>query len=141
MNNATPPLPEIIAILTRTVSEVERAALGGFSQLSLRQVGYLDAVARLGSPTLSEVARELRVSKPSATVAIEHLAQEGYLEKARSAVDRRTVSLRLTEKGRQLANAHAQVRQFIAGALTESLDDAEKEQLARLLDKIVHAFS
>ena len=136
-----PPIAEIISILTRTVAEVQASSLSGFSDLSLRQVTHLEAVARLGHPTLSEFARELRISKPSATAAVERLEQAGYVEKVRSDADRRLFHLHLTPKGHSLSATHEQVHQFIAGALTASLSEAEKEQLALLLNKIIRSLA
>jgi DNA-binding MarR family transcriptional regulator len=132
-------LVEIISYLTRAVAEMQSDEIRSLSDLSLRQIYYLETVARLKNPTPTELARRLKVSKPSASAAIEHLAQEGYVDKVQSDDDRRSFHVHLTEKGERLAAAHEAVHEHIVQALTKGLDQSEIEQLTRLLDKIIRS--
>lgn len=132
-------LPSLVGFVTRLFTGAQGGALqaGEFSDLSLRQIFYLELVAKLGHPTLTEIARQARVSKPSASVAVERLAEAGYLEKVRSDADRRSLHLHLTVKGRRLDETHRHIHAHLAEALSAGLDPAETSQLVALLNKVV----
>ncbi len=133
------PLVEIVALLTRKAAEMQSTAerSGGFSDLSLRQIYYLDTIARLDNPSPTELAQALGVSKPSVTSAVEKLARLGYVGKVSSDEDRRSYHLHLTEKAQGFIQAHDRMHQELAQALTAGLDEAEVVQLQRLLQKVV----
>ena len=131
-------LVEIVALLTRRAAEMQSTAerAGGFSDLSLRQIYYLDTIARLGNPSPTELAQALQVSKPSVTSAVDRLARLGYISKVSSDEDRRSYHLHLTAKAQGFIQAHDHVHHELAQALTAGLEAAEVEQLQRLLHKV-----
>jgi len=128
---------QIVAILTRTFAELETKALqeSELANLSMKQIVYLDTIARMQSPTFSDLAKQLDVSKPSVTVIVQKLAQKGYVQKVQSMEDKRTYHILMTEKGRSLAAIHDNLHQKIAQHFTAVLDEAELHQLGRLLHK------
>ena len=128
---------QIVAILTRTFAELETKALqeSELANLSMKQIVYLDTIARMQSPTFSDLAKQLDVSKPSVTVIVQKLAQKGYVQKVQSMEDKRTYHILMTEKGRALAAIHDNLHQKIAQHFTAVLDEAELHQLGRLLHK------
>jgi DNA-binding MarR family transcriptional regulator len=130
-------LLEFIATLDQSLKQQQSE---GFSQLTLSQVQYIDAVAALGSPTVSEVAARLGFTKPSATTALNKLAAQGFVEKTQSEVDKRVVRICLTESGARLVQARAQTVKnyvaFIAAALTAD----EAQQFEAILAKLVQVF-
>lgn len=132
-------LPEIVALLTRRVAELQSTALQSsrFGDLSMSQVVYLQQIEQMENPTPTELAESLALSKPSVSAALEKLSAEGYIRKVRSDADRRSYHVHLSEKGRQAMIAHAQVHDFIAHSLTRGLEEAEIQQLVRLLNKAI----
>lgn len=58
-----------------------------------------------GSPPLSEIARHLAVSKQAASKLIDLLVVRGFLERTVDSIDRRRITLALTERGRDAAAA------------------------------------
>ena len=139
-----PAFDQLIAILTRSFAELESQALNEseLAELSMKQLVYLDAVARLDRPTFSDLAKNLGVSKPSVTAIVGKLIDKGYLEKVQSTEDRRTFHVLLTNKGQTLSQMHANIHRRIAEHFTHALDEGELRQFARLLNKALKsAFS
>jgi DNA-binding MarR family transcriptional regulator len=127
----------IVAILTRTFAQLETRALqeSELSNLTMKQIVYLDTIARLQSPTFSDLAKQLGVSKPSVTVIVHKLVKKGYVEKVQSTEDKRSFHILLTTKGRELAAIHDNLHQKIAHHFTSVLNEAELRQLGHLLHK------
>jgi len=140
MDNPSLSLIELIAQMTRLVSEMEQAVVkeAGFSELSMRQVTFLELVEQMANPTPGELARELKISKPSVSALIERLERAGYIRKVESDGDRRSYHLHLTERGEQFSLAHDMVHRSLAQFITRNLDVLEAAQLTRLVDKILN---
>ena len=133
-------LAEIIKMLTSNVVGMRSQPLGArFSDLSLRQIYYLEMIAELENPTPTDLAKKMELSKPSVSAAVDKLVRDGYIRKVPSAEDQRSYHIHLTQKGRQVAQEHETVHHRIAQHLIANLDQAEVEQLARLMDKIVRS--
>lgn len=130
-------LEQIIAQVTQLIAASEAHAFqqDGFAELSMRQVSYMDAIARLESPRLSELAEALAISRPSVTVLVDKLADKGFVQKVQDGQDRRAFHIVPTEKGLQFAQIHAAIHRQIVEALVARLDEGETEQLAALLMK------
>jgi DNA-binding MarR family transcriptional regulator len=132
-------LTAIIEVLTRRIGEIEARVLSGgaFAQLSMRQLQYVDVIARLGHPTLSELARELAVSRPSVTAAVARLETSGLVARVPSDEDRRVAHVHLTRKGRRVNRLHDDTHRALAGLFCDALDRTELHTLVLLLDKVV----
>ena len=132
-------LVDIIDVLTRRVGEIESQVLtrSEFAALSMRQLAYIDAVARLGHPTSSELAEERGVSRPSVTAAVAKLARQGLVAKVASDEDRRVAHLHLTAKGQKVNALHAAVHRRLAELIGQALNRQELAELVRLLQKVV----
>jgi DNA-binding MarR family transcriptional regulator len=132
-------LTEIIEILTRTMGEMESRVLSGsdFAELSMRQLHYLDLVNRLGHPTLSELAQELGVSRPSVTAAVAKLVQAGFLVKVASDEDRRVTHVHLAKKGHHVVMLHDKVHQSVADLFAKALNRRELQALVRMLNNVI----
>ena len=132
-------LTEIVEMLTRTMGEMESRVLSGndFAELSMRQLHYLDLVDRLGHPTLSELAQELGVSRPSVTAAVAKLVDAGFVVKVASDEDRRVTHVHLAKKGRHVVMLHDKVHQSVADLFTKTLNTRELQELIRMLNKVI----
>ena len=108
--------------------------------LTVSQLQYVDAVASLSAPTITDIADALDITKASVTAGINRLIKLGYVAKTRSQVDRRMVHITLTAAGERLVAAREQtVREyeaFIRAALTED----EAAQFEHILSKLVALF-
>ena len=62
-------------------------------------MNYLETIDILDNPNITELAQQLKLSKPTVKVAIDKLIEkEYYIYKIRSDEDRRSAHLHLTEK-------------------------------------------
>ncbi len=119
---------------------LRRLQTEGFSQLTVSQFQYIDAIATLGQPTVSEVAARLGYSKASVTAGINKLVSLGFVSKTQSEADKRVFHVSLTESGVRMVNAKLQTVKeyvdFVASALTED----ETRQFEAILTKLVAQF-
>jgi DNA-binding MarR family transcriptional regulator len=132
-------LEQSIELVTGLIAKMESQAFQqeGFSELSMRQVFYLDAIIRLGHPSFSELAETLSITRPSVTAIVGRLILKGYVQKVQDDEDRRSFHIILTQKGKEFDKVHKNIHQLVAQALTKRLSGVEIEQLTALLQKAV----
>jgi DNA-binding MarR family transcriptional regulator len=132
-------LEQTISRVTILIAELEANAFqqDGFSDLSMRQMLYMDTITQLEHPSFGELAEALGITRPSVTVLVGKLIRSGYVEKVQDGSDRRSFHIVLTGKGKQFSNMHAQMHRHLVENLIANLDGAEIEQLATLLQKAV----
>ena len=132
-------LLELIAGLSGQISLTEEAAREKFSftSLTLTQMHYLETISALKNPSITELARALRLTKPTVTVAVDKLIEKEYLRKVRSDEDRRSTHLHLTEKGNMINKMHEFAHRQIADSIKSKLDEKELQLLKSLLEKIL----
>lgn len=131
------PLAKVVERVSELMAGLASRAFADvrFAELSMRQVLYLSTILKLGSPTFSELARALNVTKPSVTAIVNVLIGKGYAQKEQDAADRRAYHIIVTAKAREFDKLHATVHKKLADSLVAGLDAGEGEQLARLLNK------
>lgn len=97
-------------MLLRTARHTYAAAMrdeliaNGLADLPRNGPSVLVAM-RDGSPPLSQIARDLAVSKQAASKLIDLLVVRGFLARTVDSIDRRRISLTLTERGHDAAAA------------------------------------
>ena len=84
-----------------------------------------------------EIADEIRVSPSTLSEMINRLVEDGYVERRAEAGDRRVKTLFLTERGVERAEYMLSQITLVVDSLFVNLDDTEKQELIRLLDKLV----
>ena len=112
----------------------------GFARLTISQLQYIDAIAALGQPTISQIAARLQINKASVTPAIQKLARLGYVTKVPSARDKRAVHVHLTAAAWQLVDAKIQALMAYGDFIRSALSDDEAGQLEHILTKLVNLF-
>jgi DNA-binding MarR family transcriptional regulator len=137
MYNIIEPLEKVIESASNLLTEMEENAFRDerFSELSMRQMLYLNTIIRLGHPTFSDLARELSVSKPSVTANVSLLIRKGYVLKVQDPEDLRSFHIILTPKAKEYDELHQNIHRNIALILASRLDAEEVEQLSRILSK------
>lgn len=141
MTTNTPALEPIIEIISLLIAKMETQAIGQdqFAELSMRQVYYLETILRMESPTFGEVAQKLELTKPSVTAIVEKLIQKGFVKKVQSETDRRTFHIIQTAKAAEFSQLHEKTHRQMAQLFTQSLNEAELQQLAELLQKVIQS--
>ncbi|PWR70497.1 MarR family winged helix-turn-helix transcriptional regulator [Methanospirillum stamsii] len=82
----------------READEAEMKATG-LPDITIHQFFYLQEIRRQKVTTLTELAKALSISKPSATAVVSRLIKDGFISRTQSEKDQRKYHLSLTEKG------------------------------------------
>jgi DNA-binding MarR family transcriptional regulator len=95
--------------------------------VTMGQMHCLGAIARLGKPSMSEVAAELRLHPSTVTVLVDGLVSHGLVRRWGDPSDRRVVRVEETAKGRKnhqrhMAEARAQLEAVLSGLSDEDLE-------------------
>jgi DNA-binding MarR family transcriptional regulator len=112
----------------------------GFSKLTVHQLQYLDAINDLEHPTITELAKKLRITKASVTVGVNKLIRMGFVSKTQSKEDKRVFHVSLKESGRQFAAVKYQALQDYGKFIKSALSKEEAKQFEAILTKLVELF-
>jgi DNA-binding MarR family transcriptional regulator len=112
-------LPALLRAARTTYGSAIRSALVGVGCEDVPRNGIfvLGSIARGGSP-LGEIIAALGVSKQTAGQLVDTLVVRGYLDRTPDAVDRRRLTVTLTERGRMAASASRSAVERVDAALT-----------------------
>lgn len=137
---------ELNTLLVETYHLIERVEENSVKKmrdgnLSINEVHVLEAVGKTGEPrTISELAADLDISLPSATVAVNKLVSKGFLEKQRGEVDGRQVLISLTKKGKTIDRVHRFFHEQMVKKVASELSDEEKQVLLRAIRNLNRFF-
>jgi DNA-binding MarR family transcriptional regulator len=126
--------------LMRTAGALDRAATDALSDLGLTAGAFfalleLDAAGEDGVAP-SELARRLAVARRTATLYVDILTRQGWVERSAHPDDRRMVLARLTPSGLRLIGELAEAyKRRLAGLLGE-INSLQSERLRQLLSQI-----
>ena len=110
--------------------------------LSIREMHLIECVGESenGVKTAGEIADFLKIRRPSATVAIKKLEQNGYLNKVADDEDGRVVRVSLTREGRKIFLYHMRYHTNMVAAIGDCFDEEEQECLIRAINKLNEFF-
>ena len=132
----------VVARLLRVAHRFDEAQAEFFSALGLKP-GWLDVLAalrRAGEPyrlTPTRLSVEALISTAGMTNRLDRLEQAGLVRRLPDPDDRRGVLVELTEDGRELVDAAVDAHRGLSKRLLGSLDAGEREELERLLRKLL----
>ena len=132
-------LVELIEIITKLIGDLEAEFIKKYQEegFTARQIEYIDTINMLGNPNLGEIAKALKLSKPSVTAIVDKLASKGYIEKFQSDEDRRSFHVHLSTKGKNLVKMHGETHNKLADMLHKNLDSNDLKKLVTILNKAV----
>lgn len=100
------------------------------------QLTVVKILQAVGDLSLSDLSERIRAQNSTVTGIIDRMEREGLVARARSREDRRVVHIRLTDKGRALADdVPVEPMEVFRGAI-EGLTAQETRELLRILTKI-----
>lgn len=125
-----------------------RTTYGTAMRHALEQAGYDDIPKNglyiigglalgTGDAPLSDLVRDLRISKQSAGQLVDALVTRGYLERTEDSQDRRKLVVTLTARGHAAATAQASASKRIDALLVERVGEANVGKLRRALAALV----
>ena len=111
------------------------------ANVTFGQVKVMKAVALLtfnnqNGVMLKTLAEKVKLTSGAVSIIVDSLVQQGFLERRHSEVDRRAVSIFLSEKGKERASLYAK---FYTELITEFLNEQTEEDrntFVRLLDRL-----
>ena len=125
-------LNELLIQTFRDILKVEELILRRSApRLSVAEVHLVEAV-RKGKDrvlTVTEIASELQIAVPSATVAVNKMVKKGYITKEKSSEDGRVVNIRLTREGEKIFRLHRYIHLKMVRAAAQELTEEEKDTL------------
>lgn len=124
--------------LIRIKSECSCSILSecGVSDITLKQIGYLKLIDKNDEVTFSRLARLTKNSKPTITETINKFAKMECVYREKSTDDGRIFYIRLTEKGRKIANAENNALLQVIEKIADSLNEKEIDTLIEILKKV-----
>lgn len=129
---------DTVEMISQLMGELESKAFEeeGFSEITMRQMLYLETISMLDRPTFGDLAEHFQVTPPSVSGIIKKLIRLGYVSKEQSKDDGRVYYLLLTQKGKRFNQLHSEVHQLLAQRIIRNLTPQEIDELAGLLEKI-----
>lgn len=121
--------------ITRAI-DLHSKQLAKQTGLTVPQLLVLQEVGKSGRARPSDVARSVHLSQATITSITDRLVRAGLVERERSAVDRRTVDIVLTEAGAGKLDAAPALLQEEFQSAFDGLEDWERAQLISSFQRI-----
>ena len=120
------------------INKVEENALRrtGDDVISISEFHILECIGKNNDCTIGDVARQLAVTLPTVTVAVNKLEKKGCVIKNKNERDGRIVNISLTKFGRCLNSAHRYFHESMVRELCKELKPEEIDVLIDALDKL-----
>jgi DNA-binding MarR family transcriptional regulator len=108
----------------------------GLSDMTVKQIAYLKAIDEQTEVTFSRLAEITRNSKPTITEMINKFVRMECVYRDPSPDDGRILYIRLTDKGKKIAQAEQCALRRVIGQMVNSLDEHEMDLLIEILQKV-----
>lgn len=108
----------------------------GLSDMTIKQIAYLKAIDQQGDVTFSRLAEITKNSKPTITEMVNRFVRMECVYREPSRDDRRILYIRLTDKGKKIAQAEEAALCRVIERMIDSLDKHELDLLIEILQKV-----
>jgi len=108
----------------------------GLTDLTVTQIAYLKAIDEHHDVTFSRLAEITRNSKPTVTEMVNRFVRMECAYRQKCPDDGRVTYIRLTEKGRMIANAEQNALHRMIERIVRALDENEVDLLLEILKKV-----
>lgn len=131
-------LNTLISYLSDLIEKVLSETFNSYDieDLSQQQLHYLQVIVRLQNPTITELARKLKLTKPTVTVLVDKLVSRGYVRRVPSDSDRRVTHLHIDEKGKIVEQIQKSAYKKMEDRISSELDESEIAMLTDILKKL-----
>lgn len=109
---------------------------GEFKDISKNDMHIIDAIGSNETKNMSALAKKLRVTVGTLTIAINNLVKKGYVNRLRSKEDKRVVLISLSDKGKRAYAKHSKFHQDMVSVITSGLGERQTEDLIEMLSRI-----
>jgi DNA-binding MarR family transcriptional regulator len=108
----------------------------GLSEMTVKQIAYLKTIDEEGEVTFSRLAEITRNSKPTITEMINKFVRMECVYRERCPDDGRILYIRLTDKGKKIAQAEHYALRQVVEQMVNSLDEDEMDLLIGILKRV-----
>lgn len=131
-------LNTLISYLSDLIEEVLSKTFNSYDieDLTQQQLHYLQVIFRLHNPTITELSRELKLTKPTVTVLVDKLVSKGYVRRVPSDSDRRVTHLHIDEKGKIIEQIRKLAYKQLEKRIGSELNEAEIAILTDIFKKL-----
>lgn len=105
-------------------------------KLSMNEVHVLEAIEKTDEPTMTNLARRLRVTVGTLTTAMNRLVEKGYCKRYREEEDKRKVLIALTKKAREVLEIHKTFHNEMIDSVVEDMKLDQDDVLLNSLKNI-----
>jgi DNA-binding MarR family transcriptional regulator len=109
--------------------------------LSMTEVHAIEAIKKVNFPSMSNVAKYLKVTVGTLTITINRLVRKGYVERYRNERDKRIIVLLLTEKGEEVFQIHEEFHERMVDSLLSDLNVNDDKNLIKSLKNLQEFFN
>lgn len=100
------------------------------------QFGVLEALFHLGDMPIGKLGEKILVTGGNMTVILDNLEKQGYIERIKSPTDRRSLFIKLTERGKTLIEQVFPGHKLFVAEIISVLTEDEQIVLGSLLKKL-----
>jgi DNA-binding MarR family transcriptional regulator len=108
----------------------------GLADMTVKQIAYLKVIDEHGDVTFSRLAEITRNSKPTITEMVNRFVRMECVYREPCPEDGRILYIRLTDKGKKIAQAEHDALRRVVERMIDSLDEHEQELLIEILKKV-----
>ncbi len=135
MDEFSRELNQLLVCTYRDVGKLEEGMLHtlGGSEVSIGELHLMEAIGECKDKgvLVCELAQRMELTPPTVTVAINKLAQKGYVVKTKSTLDKRSVIVTLTRAGKRVNAAHRYFHEQMVRNIEKLLSASEREGMLR----------
>lgn len=135
-NSNEPPLEEILFAFRRKLAEtLKKEALGINCPLS--HIDTIIFVAEKNNPTMTDIAKHLKITPPSTTAIIETLQKKNIVKRVTNPNDRRTIRVELTSKALILLKKLHEKKFEIFKKMLSKLSAEDQKEFIRIMGILI----
>ncbi len=110
-------------------------------ELTVNELNLIECIRSLtkkssDGPTISDIASELDITRPSTTVAVNKLCSKDFAVKNTSMKDGRSVLVKLTEKGEKAYNTHHTFQNTLMKTAKQEMSEEEFNKIRDSLNNL-----
>ena len=105
-------------------------------KLSMNEIHVLEAIEKTEVPTMTNLAKRLRVTVGTLTTAMNRLVEKGYCTRYRQEDDKRKVLISLTDSAKRVLKIHDEFHDEMIDATIKDMKLDEDEVLLQSLKNI-----
>ncbi len=133
---------EILVNLFNDIIEIEQKEVitGEFKNITYNDMHIIEAIGTKKAHTMTSVAKRLRITVGTLTIAINNLVKKGYVDRIRSEEDRRVVLISLTELGKRAYLHHQRFHEEMIRVTLEGIKEEDIPVLTSALSNLSRYF-